>query len=273
MDTERLLDLIRRAPVLEALREAGSMDRRELEQRLDVSKSTVHRFTRSLRENGLIERAGGEFVLTPLGEVSAEEVAAFETAVETAHGLAPVLDAASTHDIDFDVRAFADATVTTAAPGNPYRPVSRFMTLVGETDRLCGLDPTAINPLHVDALYERIIGGMATDVVFPSAVIEELLTTHPGRAERALESGNLTLSVHDDLPFGVTICDERVGVGIYDDDTGLLRTYADTAGPTAREWAEAVYATYRDEATPLTEHAELSRMEPVSALEEEGETP
>jgi predicted transcriptional regulator len=270
MDTKRLIDLIRRGPVLEALREAGSMDRRELEQHLDVSKSTVHRFTRSLRENGLIERSGGEFALTPLGEVCAAEATAFDTAIETAWKLAPVLRAASVHGIDFDVAAFTDATVTTAAPGNPYRPVSRFMTLVEETDTLHGLDPASINPLHMDTIYERIVGGMTTDAVFPSAVVAELLTANPERAERAFASGNLTLRVHDDLPFGLIICDNRVGVGIYDDDTGLLRTYADTAAPAAHEWAESVYTTYRDEATELTEHAELSGLPPIHVFDDGG---
>lgn len=262
MDTEGLVELVRRAPVLAALQEAGAMDRRELERHLDVSKSTVHRLTRSLRERGLVEREAGAFVLTPLGTVCATEVTAFATTIESATALAPVVATADAHDVAFDVGAFADATVTTAAPGNPYRPVERFMTLVDGTDELRGLDPATINPLHVDALYERIVNGMVTEVVFPPAVVEELLETNPDRAERAIESGNLTMLINDDLPFGLTLCDERVGVGIYDDDTGLLRTYADTDAPAAREWAEEVYASYRADATSLDDHPSLSRLSP-----------
>lgn len=267
MDTERLIELVRRAPVLDALREADAMDRRELEQHLGVSKSTVHRFTRSLEESGLIERSGGEFVLTPLGEVSAREVAAFGSAIETAWELEPILGAASAHGVDIDVETFADVTVTTAAPGNPYRPVNRFMSLLSETETLYGLDPASINPLHLDDIYERIVDGMETDAVFPSAVVEELLTSNPDRAERAFESGNLTLRIHDDLPFGLTLCDDRIGVGVYDDETGLLRTYADTDASAAREWAEDVYADYRAEATELSNHSELARLPPVRALD------
>lgn len=270
MDTKRLIELVRRGPVLAALREEGSMDRRELEQHLDVSKSTVHRFTRSLRDHNLIERSGGEFVLTPLGEVSAAEVAAFEASIETAWALAPVLEAASAHGVDVDIGAFSDATVTTAAPGHPYRPVNRFMSLVEGTDTLRGLDPASINPLHFDAIYERIVDGMETDAVFPPSVVEELLASNPDRARAAFESGNLTLWVHDDLPFGLTLCDDRVGVGVYDAETGLLRLYADTDGSAAREWADEVYADYRADATALTEHAELSRLPPVRALSGDG---
>ncbi|WP_231188363.1 MarR family winged helix-turn-helix transcriptional regulator [Haladaptatus sp. DYF46] len=268
MDTERLIELIRRAPVLEALADKGTMDRRELEQHLSVSKSTVHRFTHSLRESDLIERSGGEFVLTALGEVAAAEATAFGTTIETAWELAPILEGAKAHGVDFDVTVFTGATVTTAAPGNPYRPVNRFMSLVSETDTLRGLDPTTINPLHLDDIQNRIVDGMETDAVFPTAVVKELLTSNPERAKKAFESGNLTLRVHDDLPFGLTICDDRVGVGIYSTETGLLRTYADTDAPAARKWAEGVYADYHEEATELVEHAGLSQLPPLQALED-----
>lgn len=270
MDIERLIELVRRGPVLEALREEGAMDRREIERRLGVSRSTVHRFTRSLQDAGLIERADGAFVLTPLGEVCAREVAAFEGAIGTARELAPILRAASAHSIDVDVGAFSDATVTTAAPGNPYRPVARFMTLVEDTDTLYGLDPASINPLHIDELCDRIAGGMETEAVFPPSVIEGLLASNPEHRRTVVESGNLTLLAHDDLPFGLTICDGRIGVGIYDGETGLLRTYVDTASPDAREWADAVYAEYRSEATPLTEHDDLSRFPAARVLSGDG---
>ncbi|ELY63209.1 helix-turn-helix transcriptional regulator [Natronococcus jeotgali] len=265
MDRGDLIELVRREPVLDVLREEGPIDRRELEQRLDVSRSTVHRFTRSLRENGLIERTDSEFVLTPLGEVAAEEVTEFQSAIETAWELAPILRAAAAHDIEIDIKLFTDATVTSAVPGDPYRPVNRFMSLVKSTDTLRGLDPASINPLHIDELYDRIRNGMKTEAVYPSAVAKDLLTSHPKRAQTILESGHLTLWTHDDLPFGLTLCDDRIGVGIYDDETGLLRTYADTDAPTAREWAEDVYTDYRADATPLTEEIPLSELSSDSA--------
>lgn len=258
METERLIELVRRGPVLDVLCREGVVDRRELEDHLGVSRSTVHRFTRSLRDSGLIDRTADGFVLTPLGEVCAREVAEFESTIETAWELAPVLEAASASDIEIDPEAFADVTVTTAEPGNPYRPVNRFMTLVEGTETLRGLDPASINPLHLEDLYGRIVGGMETEVVFPPTVVWELLSSNPDRARAAFGSGNLSIRVHDELPFGLTLCDDRIGVGVYDDEVGLLRTYADTDAPAAYEWAEDVYAEYRAESTPLTEHAEFS---------------
>ncbi|WP_114578637.1 winged helix-turn-helix domain-containing protein [Saliphagus sp. LR7] len=270
MDTERLIELVRRGPVLEALLEEGTMDRREIERRLGVSRSTVHRSTGSLRDSGLVERTDGAFSLTPLGEVCAREVTGLERTVGTAWEIAPILRAARDHDIALDVETFVDATVTTAAPGNPYRPVARFMSLLEDTDTLRGLDPASINPLHIDELCDRIADGMVTEAVFPSAVLEELLVSNPERARTVVESGNLVLLAHDDLPFGLTICDDRVGVGVYDDETGLLRTYVDTDSPAARDWADAVFAEYRSAATTLVEHDELSEFPSARAMAEDG---
>ncbi|WP_276254497.1 helix-turn-helix transcriptional regulator [Halomontanus rarus] len=265
MDTEGLIEIIRQKPVLDALREEGGLDRRALEQHLNVSRSTVHRFTRSLRDSDLIERTDSEFVLTPLGEVTAEEVVEFQSALEAASELAPILRVTAAHDVDVDIEAFTGATVTTTAPGDPYRPVNRFMSLVKSTETLRGLDPASINPLHVDELYDNINDGMKTEAVYPPVVLEGLLTSNPERARTVIESGNLTFWVHDDIPFGLTLCDDRIGVGVYDDETGLLRTYVDTDSPTAREWAEDVYATYRAEATPLTEALDFARLSSDSA--------
>lgn len=267
MDTERIIELIRRAPVLKVLQQEGTVDRRELEHHLSVSKSTVHRFTRSLREHGLIERSGDEFVLTPLGEMSIEEVTTFKTSIETLWELAPVLEVVSANGIEINVAALADATVTIAEPGNPYRPVNRFMSLMSETNTLCGLDPASINPLHIDEIYERIVTGMKTNVVFRPAIVEELLLSNPKRAQTAFESGNLTIRTHEDLPFGLTLYDDRMGVGIYGEEMGLLRMYVDTDAPAAYEWAEEIYTNYWDNAIALTEHTELSQLPPVQVLQ------
>lgn len=249
MNDERLIELVNRSTVLQALYEQKVMSRHELQNCLGVSRSTIHRIIHSLLENAVIERIDGEFTLTAFGKISAKKVEEFETNIETAMELAPVLEAIDKHDINFDISAFTTATVTTAEPGNPYRGVNRFMALVEETDTLRGLDPASINPLHIDSLNNRIINGMVTEAVYPPEVVENLLSIYPEKAKEVFDSGNLTLWMHDNIPFGITLCDDRIGIGIYDDNTGMLQLFADTDDPEAREWAESVYHSYRSEAT------------------------
>lgn len=141
--------------------------------------------------------------LTPLGEVAAEEVAEFQSTIETAWELAPVLEATAIHDIDIDLEAFAGATVTTAAPGNPYRPASRFMSLVETTETVRGLDPASINPLHIHEIYDRIVAGMETEAVYPSEVVEELLTIASSPVRSGTNSGSTTAEGRHSSPIFV----------------------------------------------------------------------
>lgn len=250
MDTDALVTVVRRAPALSALAE-GPMDRQDLQERLDVSRPTVHRLTRALDEEGLARRVDGEFVLTPLGEEVADRVASFERDLDAARRLSDLLGVVREAPVEFDVRHFADATVTRAGPGKPYAPVSRFMELVGKTASLRGMDPASINPLHVDDVHRAIVNGMETDAIFQPDVVAELLANNPERARDAFESGNLTLSTMEDVPFGLTLCDDRVGVGVYEQELGMLEVYVDTDDRAAYEWAEDVFETYRAAADPI----------------------
>ena len=257
MDTDALVAVVKRASALTELAN-GPMDRRDLEAHLGVSRPTVHRLLRALGEEGLIERVDGEVVLTGLGEAVTEEVVAFERNVRSARRLAPVLNTFRDLPIEFDAEQFADATVTSAEPTDPYRPVNRFMSILSDTGTVRGIDPASINPLHVDELNDAIIAGMETDAIYPPAVVENLVGNFPERARKAFESGNLTLRTHEETPFGLTICDDRVGLGIYDDDTGLLTFYVDTDAPGARAWALDVYESYLAEAERFDWTAERS---------------
>lgn len=250
MTEDLLVRIVRRAPMLEALR-GGALDRRDLEDALGVSKPTVHRAAKSLMELGLVERPRGAFELTAAGADVADAVVDFETTTNAALRLAPLLATVETDAFEVDVDLFADAVVTLPDPGHPYRPVDRFMELVRETDSLRGFDSTTIAPANVEDVYRAIVDGMETELIYPPSVVESIVASNPQRGSKAVESGNLTLLVHDSVPCGLAIFDDRVGLGGYDPETGMLRAFVDTDAPAARSWAENVYASFRAEADPL----------------------
>ena len=249
-DTALLTELVRRAPVFEALREE-SLDRRDLQDRLDCSKPTVHRIVTSLGEKGLVQRKNGEFELTPLGATVAAPLGRFEGEVGAAIALRPVLARLLDEPVAFDLATVVDARVTRAEPGNPYKPVNRFASLVEDSDTLRGFDTTTLAPIHVEGIHRRICDRMTTEIVYHPAAIEDILTTNPDRGTEALESGNLSLWTHEDLPCGLAVFDDRVGIGGYDDETGMLSVFVDTEDPAAREWGLSLFAHYKREADPL----------------------
>ncbi len=250
VDTDLLGDVVRHGPVLEALLE-GPLDHREIEDRLDVSRATSHRFTQWLDDQGLVEKRDGRFELTGRGEVIAEEVLRFEANVRTAHRLAPLLDAVCEDHREFVVEPFVDATVTVAAPDDPYRPVQRFTELVRDSESFRGFNTTHMAPLALGEFHRQVFEGTDTEIVYLPSIVKKLFETYPERAREAVDRGHLTLRTRDDLPYGLAIFDDRVGIGGYDEGTGLMRVFVDTGNPIAREWAERVYASVRADSDPI----------------------
>ncbi|WP_418286417.1 helix-turn-helix transcriptional regulator [Halorubrum sp. DTA46] len=252
VDTDSLGDVVRHRPVLEALR-TEPLDRREIEERLEVSRATSHRFTRWLGEQGFVEKADGRFRLTGRGEAVADEVLRFEANVHTVHRLAPLLDTICEDHQEFVLEPFVDATVTLAEPNDPYRPVERFISLLKESETFRGFNTTHMAPLVLGGFHHQIFEETDTEIIYLPHIVEKLFETYPERAREAIDRGHLALRTRDDLPYGLAVFDERVGIGGYDETTGLMQVFVDTDASIAYEWAERVYAAVRADSDPLHE--------------------
>lgn len=252
VDTDLLGDIVRHGPVLEALRQEP-LDRGEIEERLDVSRATSHRFTQWLDKQSFVERVDGRFQLTGRGEAVADEVLRFEANVRTVHRLAPLLDRICGDHQEFVVEPFVDATVTVAKPDDPYRPVERFISLVEESGTFRGFNTTHMAPLALGEFHQRVFDGTDTEIIYLPHTVEKLFETYPTQAAEAIERGHLTLRTRDKLPYGLAIFDERVGIGGYDESTGQMQVFVDAASPIAREWAERVYASVSADSEPLAD--------------------
>lgn len=250
---EYLIDLVRRAPLLKELQE-GAYDRRELQDRLKISRATSHRHTRLLGELGLIEKVSGKFRLTESGKLLANALVRFERDAQVALQLAPLLEAIQPTLEQLDVEAFADATVTNADRGDPYKPMARFIALVQETETLRGFDMDLIAPFYIAEIHQRIVGGLETEEIALPDVVEDTIEHYPDTCAAACASGNLTVWLHDDLPFGLAIFDECVGIGVFDEDSRTVRQFVDTPSAAVHKWANAVYKSYKEEAVYLDEY-------------------
>lgn len=251
-DLDVLIDLIRRSPLLEELR-GDAFARAELQDRLNVSRSTSHRHTKLFGEMDVIEKANGEFRLTESGKLLTDAMVRFKREADSALQLAPVLEAIQDAPVEINSEAFAGATVTNTERGDPYSPMARFVALVRETETLHGFDMDAIAPLYLNEIRQRIIDGMETkDIGLPEAT-KNALDDYPEKCTQACASGYLEIRLHDDLPFGLAIFDDRVGIGARERDTRALRVFVDTGSPEVREWAETVFEVYDAEAVPLEE--------------------
>jgi len=250
LDTDDLIDVLRHRELLEALVE-HPLDRQDLEAELDISRATSHRFTRWLDDHGLARRVDNRFTLTGKGEVLADAVVDFERSVRAGDRLAPLLDAICEYHKEFVVRPFADAEVAVATPDDPHRPVARFVDLLDGSSSFRGFNTVHMVPPALVDLYGHLFDDVDTELIYLPAVVDNLLETYPDQVADAVDRESLALRTRETLPYGLAIFDDRVGIGGYNEETGLIEVFADSDSAVAMAWAEHVFESYRNHSEPL----------------------
>lgn len=242
-----------RVPTLVALTDRPR-SRSELWELTGVSSSTIRRTLREFEDRCWIRRNGYQYEATQLGAAIADAMEELIDRVETEQTVRDIWHWLPDEESGFTIEMCVDATVTVAEPSDPYAPVNRFESLLQDktTFRFVGSDVALFEPCK-DVLRQQIVDGMETEIIDPPSVARYILSTYPDHCATPLESGNLTVLVHDELPrYGIGFFDDRIAISCYERDSGAVRVLIDTDVPAAREWAESTYATYRAEARPLT---------------------
>jgi predicted transcriptional regulator len=235
-----------RAPTLIALT-VRPRSRSELWEMTGVSESTIRRTLGEFEDRDWVYRDGYQYEATQLGAFVASAVAELIDRVETERKLRGVWRSLPDEDTGFTIEMCADATVTVADPEDPARPIVRFCTLIEASEqlRVTGLDVAMLDSCK-DELCDRIVDGMQAELINPPRVASYVRSNCPEQFSTALESGNLDVRLHDDLPpFGVGIFDDRIAVIGYDREAVSVRVLVDTDDPDAREWAESTFDSHR----------------------------
>jgi predicted transcriptional regulator len=225
--------------------------RRDLVDVTDASRPTVGRILDDFGERGWVERDGRRYELTPSGRLLTGAFADLLDVVEAEQGLRAAVAWLPTERIGFEIEQFADADVSVPEPGYSHRPVNRFVELVADADSARGFGVATLAPMSAETLLSKARAGTDVEVIYPRAVLEEILRSNAEAARDAMDRGTLVPMTHEDLPCGLYVFDDRVVLGGYDRETGVLRVVVDTANPDAVEWADALYARYRREAEPF----------------------
>lgn len=251
-DVAFLTRSVHRVRALAALAERPRA-RSELQELTGASASTVGRTLRQFEDRHWVVRRGHEYEATPLGAFVATGLLELVDRLETERTLRDVWHLLEPAASGLRVEMVADATVTFAEPDDPYRPVDRFASLLDATEqfRFVGVELPLLEPCR-DEFCRQVAEGMEAEVVDSPAVVRRVRSTHPGQFAAAVESGNLTVRVHDDPPScGLGLFDDCVAVGGYAPESGAVRVLLESDGRGLREWAESTYERYRREARPL----------------------
>ncbi|MFC5973378.1 helix-turn-helix transcriptional regulator [Halomarina salina] len=247
-----LLDLLtRRTSVLRELNN-DPVRKRDLAARLDVSRSTVDRALRELATQDLVERTDDGYRTTLAGRLTLD---AFDHLQERTRGIDAALDVLTVlpHDAPFPPDLFAGATVVRPSPIAPHRPAETNAQLLSWADNVNGLI-SAVSEQYVDNYRDAIDGGTSVQMVFPSAVLERLVSEY-GTADDPVFHRDIVevRQTSETLPCSVKL-HERDGeqvasLTVYGPDG--LRGLVTNDSPEAVSWTASFIDRHWDAADPL----------------------
>jgi len=251
METDEFVGLTRRWPVLDALR-AGPLDRRDLQERVGVSRPTIHRQVRALGEDGLVTKRNGTFALTPVGELAATEFSRTFEVMDAVSTLGQVVRWLPVAEFDFEFDRLRHAEVTLPRLNDPFAPTRRMLRTIHGADHVRMVtytflpegDPAARRcfveerQFFEGVLDPTLVGTLLEDPA-SAAHLRELLT----------RGARITVAP-EPVPIVLTSADEQVVIGAVDDD-GSPRGLIVTDDEVIRAWAEETVDDYLARAEQL----------------------
>lgn len=245
-----------RVEVLQTLA-SGPRRRPDLHAETEIPQPTLGRILGGFEDRNWAERRNGEYALTALGELVAERFERLLDTVATVQRLGDVLVQLPTDEIDFDVRAFADAAVWEPEPGDTLSHIRRMeeVWLQADRKRLLGgtLGPASFERRrdNAQAFVDR---EMRAETVVSTAMMERgmsdpelnrLVREHwdPERMVGYLYDGP--------IPLILAIADGTAMLAPTDEN-GIPTAVVVTENETVRAWVDARIDEYRERATELT---------------------
>lgn len=245
---ELLAEAVRRAPLLTVLLE-GPARPNELTDRVDSSRSTIHRATDALESHNLIyQTMNGAYALTNVGEYVAQATVGYQEQVRTAQLLEAFLNEVENGE-PVPVGHFSEARITERTPREPHIVIQRLDTLLTQSEHLQMLS-TVLSPIHVEIGYREIMSGTTVEAIFDPHCIDLMLEKHIEKARETINTGRFSVFMHDDLPFEVFILDDRVGMAVHSPDGGAEVLVESEQDP-AINWAQTLFDRKLHDADPL----------------------
>lgn len=242
-----------RVRLLKEIYEQQVIEKNELRERVDASRTTVQRNLDALEERGWIEGDNRTYTITPSGQPVTEQLLRLLDTVYAARRLQPFLEFAPHEQFDLDFHRLATADITVADETDPYAPVNRHVALMEDADHFrCLLPAVGLQPMMV-ARTCVLEHGNRHEVILDPGVADTVRTVDVYRDVLVdlVSSDRARLLVSDDpVPFYLGLADDVVQIGVGDDE-GTPRGLVESDASDVRRWANRTYSEYRDDATPM----------------------
>lgn len=246
----QLIELVGRRYEFLTILDTSPYDKRSLEEKLDVSRSTVDRGLRELETAALVQRTKNGYRTTLYG---CTLVAIYDSLLDYVDHVqrAESLLAELPPETEFDFGLVIDAEIIVAEEPALHAPAVRIADLVEAASEIRGLAYAHTSPEAMELFQQQVDKGMTTEMVFRREMYRNFETTAPEIVESLTSAENYSAYIASDVPFGLFVLTidgrEHVCLIVYDDQPNLKGIIVnDTAK--AVDWGNRVFEHYRNQA-------------------------
>lgn len=227
-----------------------------LQERLEVSRSTIDRAIRDLESAGFVRREDDGYRLTLYGDLFRECYASFLETAGNVSEAGPLLETLPP-DAPVSTALLDDATIHRSSAPATHRPVSHFEDLLRDASRLRGVSRTISQPTTARRLHDRIVEGeMEAELVVSDELASYMHDQRYDVEREMIVTDRYRLLAVESAPFGLALVDRNDGTTVvtfvYGDSDDLLGTIVNDTSA-AVEWAEDVFQRYRSRAEDISD--------------------
>lgn len=217
----------------------------DLASELDISRASLSRNIRYLKEKGWVNEENDRFFISATGRLALESYREFSESIGTVQNLQDFLRwLPPSEALRIDLERLDGSSVVTPEPLNPMLPVNEFTRLLSEAEEARGMTQAYIPALR-DCLRDQVGNGMSLRAVLSSGLSDMVRNEEAGCREVA-ESENARFFLHEgEFPFDLWILDGTLTMMSYDGD-GLPRALVKNSNHSAVEWGRELFESYLD---------------------------
>ncbi|WP_416839976.1 tetratricopeptide repeat protein [Haloferax sp. DFSO52] len=252
VETELIKLVFDRVDFLRVLDERR-LDKRELTETLDCSRSTVDRAVKDLDTAGLVAETEQGYTTSLKGEYLLSLFQSYQSDLSDVLQLDPVL-VEEASDYPLPVEALVGADVEITAGSSPDRPIEVLGDQLASTSH--GTFVFARRPIHafIERLTDWVADGHSCRIVAPESVITTLWREFPALLETVQNTANSAIRTGSTPPFSfsLTVVDGTTQLNLVDYDENerprcVVQNTADAATAWGRQRIESIWA----DATPF----------------------
>ncbi len=246
MDSEEISKIVKLIPYISELRDADEPIRQsELRRRVDTSKSTAHRATKHLEQEGIISNVGGGYALTEPGELIAEITCGYVSEIKATDEYREFLSIVRRTDLSLS--GVSDAKVTRASSRNPVAPLVRLAEITAGADKVRVLT-NSIAPESFEVGRQGIREGeKSVEMVVDRRTIDSIRGSEwfGEELKKDLRTDNFSLWIHEEpVSYQIGLMDGKLCLGA-EDENRMPVAMLETENTEAVGWARDVFDKYR----------------------------